>query len=155
MTRFASLKPWAAMATVLTLATAGVAVQGRQQPPAAEGAREQGKDAAAVRALAREQLALIEAAQQTKNALARTGRVDFASPSFSIWERRKVETLRRSGAGKAEIIAALEQTLEVLKKQEAAIEAVRQSARATEIEVYDVKYRRMEAEIQLNVEKAR
>ena len=40
----ARLKPLMAVATALILATAGVAVQGRQQP-APEGAREQAKNA--------------------------------------------------------------------------------------------------------------
>ena len=68
------LKPLVAVAAALILATAGVAVQGRQQP-APEGAREQAKtaapptagsggaavpDMAANRALAREQLALTD-----------------------------------------------------------------------------------------------
>ena len=73
----ARLKPLVAVAAALILATAGVAVQGRQQP-APEGAREQAKtappptagagappavpDLAANRALAREQLALIDEA---------------------------------------------------------------------------------------------
>src|SRR3954471_10885273 len=71
MMRLARLKPLAAVAAALVLATAGDAVQGRQQP-GAEGAREQGKNApraaagagaaapdiAANRAIAREQLTL-------------------------------------------------------------------------------------------------
>ena len=72
----ARLKPLVAVAAALILATVGVAVHGRQQP-APEGARDQAKtappptagaggvavsDTAANRALAREQLALIDGA---------------------------------------------------------------------------------------------
>ena len=92
----ARLKPLAAVAAALILATAGVAVQGRQQP-APEGAREQAKtappptagaggaavpDIAANRALAREQLALIDEALAMLHDLARNARVEYRRPVF-------------------------------------------------------------------------
>lgn len=97
--RLAQLKPRVAAAAALILATAGVAVQGRQQP-ASEGARQEAKTApppaagvgaagsglAARRALARVRLTLVDEVQAMLHGLARNGRVDFASPSFSIWE---------------------------------------------------------------------
>ncbi|MDR3637714.1 MAG: sigma-70 family RNA polymerase sigma factor [Isosphaeraceae bacterium] len=165
----ARLKPLVAVAAALILATAGVAVQGRQQP-AAEGAREQAKtapppaagaggagvpDIAANQALAREQLTLIDNALVVLHKLAQNGRIRVADPSFSLWGRRKLETLRKTGAGKAEIIAALEKYINSLKEEEVIVEAMRQSARGTQVDVYDVQFRRMEAEIWLNEEKAR
>jgi RNA polymerase sigma-70 factor (ECF subfamily) len=96
----ARLKPLVVVAAALILATAGVAVQGRQQP-APEGAREQAKtappptavaggatvpDLAANRALAREQLALIDEALATLDQLYRTARISSPTdPSFSLW----------------------------------------------------------------------
>lgn len=163
---FARLKPMVAVAAALILTTAGVAVQGRQQP-APEGARDQAKtappptagaavpDVAVNRALARKQLALIDKALETLHSLARNARIDFSDPSFSLWGRRKLETLRKTGAGKAEIVAALEKYINSLKQEEAVVEEMRQSARATQVAVYDVQFRRMEAEIALNEEKAR
>jgi hypothetical protein len=164
----AGLKPPVAVAAALILATAGVAVQGGQQS-APEGAREQAKtappptagaaaavpDMAANRAIAREQLALIDEALATLHQLARNGRLSLADPSLSLWGRRRLETLRKTGAGKAEIVAALEKYIDSLKQEEALAEAQRQAARATQVEVYDVRFRRMEAEIWLNEEKAR
>jgi RNA polymerase sigma-70 factor (ECF subfamily) len=161
----ARLKPLVAIAAALVLATVGVAVQGRQQPVPG-GAGEQAKsapppaaaavpDLAANRALAREQLVLIDEALATLHQLARNARIEMSSPSFSIWGRRKLETLRRTGAGKAEIVAALEQYIASLKQEEAIAEERHQSARGTRVEVYDVRFRRMEAEIWLNEEKAR
>ena len=91
----ARLKPLVAVAAALILATAGVAVQGRQQP-APEGAREQAKtappptagaggaalavpDLAANRALARQQLALIDEAWAMLHDLAQNARIEIAT----------------------------------------------------------------------------
>jgi hypothetical protein len=168
----ARLKPLVAVAATLILATAGVAVQERQQP-APDAAREQAKtapppaagaggaavpDMAANRALAREQVALIDRALEALHQeyrFPRAGTTGFAHSSFSLWERRKLETLHRAGAGKAEIVAALQKLIDTLKQEEAIAEARRQMARGTLLEVYDVQFRRMEAEIWLNEEKAR
>jgi len=162
-------KPLIAVTLALILATAGVAVQGRQQPAPA-GAREQAKaatppkagaggpavpDLAANRALAREQLALIDQALALLDGLYQSGTVRFSDPRFSLWARRKVETLRKTGAGKAEIVAALEGYLNRLKQEEAITENEHQTGRTTQVDVHDIRFRRMEAEIWLNEEKAR
>ena len=76
-------------------------------------------------------------------------------PSFSLWRRRRVETLHRAGAGKAESVAALEKYVNSLKEEEAIAEGLRQSDRGSLLAVYDLRFRRMEAEIWLNEEKAR
>ena len=160
----------AALAAALILAAAGVAVQGRQQP-APEGAREQAKtappptagagvaavpDIEANRALAREQLALIDQALARLDELYQTSRINSPTdPSFSLWRRRRAETLRKTGAGKAEMVAALEKYINSLKQEEAIAEGLRQSDRGSVLAVYDVRFRRMEAEIWLNEEKAR
>jgi hypothetical protein len=165
----ARLKPLVALAAALIFATAGVAVQGRQQP-APEGPREQAKtappptvgaggaagpDMAANRVLAREQLALIDQSLAMLDGLYRTGTIRFSDPRFSLWARRKVETLRKTGAGKAEIVAALESYINRLKQDEAMTEKEHQAGQATQVDVHDVRFRRLEAEIWLNEEKAR
>jgi hypothetical protein len=164
-------KPLAAIAAALILSTAVVAVQGRQKP-APEGAPEQAKtaplptagagspapavpDMAANRALAREALALIDEALATMRQLAQNGRFNIADPSFSVWERRKLEMLHKAGAGKAEIVAALEKELNSLERDEAFAKALKESARGTEVGIRDVQVRRLETEIWLNEEKAR
>jgi hypothetical protein len=165
MMRLARLKPLVAVAASLILATAGVAVQGRQGPTP-QAAREQGKTAppptaaaipalAANQALAREQLALIDNALALLHSFAQNGRVDISDASFSVWRRRKLETIRKTGAGKAEIVAALEQHINTLKQEEETAEVMVKSARGTQVGVYDIRYRRMEAEMFLNEEKAR
>jgi hypothetical protein len=166
----ARLRLLVAVAVALILATAGVAVQGRPQP-APEGARQQAKtappptagaggaavpDLAANRALAREQLALIDKALELLHQMSQGGSSKFAAPFFSRWGRRRVETLHRTGAGKAEIVTALEKYVNSLKEEEALTERFRQSRQgSTLLDVYDVQFRRMEAEIWLNEEKAR
>ena len=165
----ARLKPLVAVAAALVLATAAVAVQERQQPaperkgdqaktapPAPAGAVGAGApDIAVNRAIAREQLALIDAALAAMRQLAQNGQLDIASPSFSIWGRRLVDTLRKAGAGKAELIAALEKHIKDLKQDEVLAQARLEAARGTQVDVFDVRFRRMEAEIWLNEEKAR
>ncbi len=146
MMRVARLKTPVAVAATLILATVGVAVQGRPQTA---------PDLEANRALAREQLALIDKAVDALRQLARHGRVSIASPSFSLWGRRRLETLRRTGAGKAEIVAALEQAIQRLKEDEVLAKGRLELARGTQLDVYDVQFRRVEAEIWLNEEKAR
>lgn len=166
----ARLKPLPAVAAALILATAGVAVRGHQQP-APEGAREQakttsppgagtgaaaaaaGSELAANRALAREQLALIDRARDMVHRLWQNGRAEYSS--LEIWDRRKLETLRRTGAAKAEIIAALEKHITLLKDEEKIAEQMVANARASEVTVLDARFRRVEAEIWLNEEKAR
>ncbi len=167
----ARLKPLVAVATALILATAGVAVQGRQQPEA-EGAREQAKNAPprtagagaatpavpdleANRALARQQLALIDEAWTLMHALAQNNRIDIATAPFDLWGRRRLEALRKAGAGKAEIVAALEKYINNLKELEAIAKALKEAVRATELGIYEMQFLRMEAEIWLNEEKAR
>jgi hypothetical protein len=167
----ARLKPMVAIAAALILATAGVAVQGGQKP-APEEAREQAKtapppaadagaaaldvpDLAANRDIARKQLVLIDEALAMLHVMAQNGRVSIADPWFSIWGRRKLETLRKTGAGKAEIVAELEKYINALKQEEAFAEERHRAARGTLVVVRDIQYRRMEAEIWLNEEKAR
>ncbi|MFO0961019.1 MAG: sigma-70 family RNA polymerase sigma factor [Isosphaeraceae bacterium] len=153
-------------ATALFLTTAGVAVRGRQQPAtggtqAPSPTASRGLPAAARpdieanRALAREQLALIDDALEMLHAMARNARINPADASFSLWENRRIEALRKSGAGKAEIVAALEKQIRGLEELEAIAVARKQAARGTEADTLDVRYRRKEAEIWLNEEKAR
>jgi hypothetical protein len=165
----ARLRPLAAVTAALILATAGVAVQGRQQP-APEGAREQAKtppptptgavapavpDLAANRALARKQLAVIDEAWASLEELAMNARVDLDGGTIGWWGRRRLEALRKAGAGKAEIVAALERYINDLEKVQAIAKAKVEAARATPLGVYEIRFLRMEAEIWLNEEKAR
>jgi hypothetical protein len=161
----ARLKPLVAVAAAVMLVTAGVAVQGRQGP-APQREREQAKTAplpavaavpalAANQALAREQLALIDKALEILHTLAQNARVGVSDASFSVWGRRKLETIRKTGAGKAEIVAALEEYINTLKQEEATAEVKARSAQATQVDVYDARFRRLEAEMFLNEEKAR
>jgi hypothetical protein len=164
MTWLARPKPIAVVAAALILTTAVNAEQGRQQP-APEGASDQAKsipgpaaaqlDLPANRAIAREQLALIDKAWTMQRELARGSRVELNDASFAMWGRRRLETLRRAGASKAEIIGALEKYLNDLKEDEVEARSQLEHSRTTALSVYDVQFRVMEAEIWLNEEKAR
>jgi hypothetical protein len=169
----ARLKPLAAVAAALILATAGVTVVGRQQSaPAPARERKQAKtppppaagagggalavpDLAANRALARQQLALIDAALALMHSLAQNARIDIATAPLGLWGRRRLEALRNAGAGKAEIVAALEKYINNLKELEAIAKAQKEAARATELGQVEIQFLRLEAEIWLNEEKAR
>ncbi len=127
---------------VIFLATTGVLLQGRQA-------------AAPISKLAREQITLANDALVMLRRLARDGRASFSGPSLSLWEGRKMEALRKSGAGKAEIIEAIEGMIKDLKEDEARAKGMLDGARGTMVEVYDVQYRRLEAEMWLDEERAK
>ena len=98
---------------------------------------------------------MIDQALAMLDRLYETSTIRLTDPRFSLWARRKVETLRKTGAGKAVIVAALESYINRLKQQEAVIENDHRSARATQFDVEDVRFLRLEAQIWLNEEKAR
>lgn len=165
-------KPMVAVATVLVLAIAGVTVQGRQQS-APGGTQEQAKtpppptktpplptaaavpDMAPNQALARKQLAVIDKAWALMEFLAQNARIEIDGGTFGVWGRRRLEALRKAGAGKAEIVAALEKYIKDLDRLRAIVEGREAVARSTTPEDFEVQFLRMEAEIWLNEEKAR
>lgn len=164
---FARLKPLAAIAAALIVVAGSVAGQGRR---AAAGAGEQAKAAApppstaeagvgpvteANRALAREQLALIDETWDMLHRMVRSKRLNIADAHFELWGRRKLEMLRKAGAGKAEIVASLEKYVDTLKEDEILAKDLFENARSTKTALNDVKFRRIEAQMWLNEEKAR
>ena len=167
MMRLATLKPLVAVAAALILATAGVAVLGRQQladeatrkqaktssPPAAGAGGAVVPDLTANRALARKQLALIDEAWQFLLDLAPNARIELSSGIFGQWGRRRLEVLHKAGAGKAEIVAGLEKYIKDLEDLEAIAKAQKEASRATQLGVHEMQFLRMEAEIWLNDEK--
>ena len=117
------LKPLAVVAVISILAVAGVAAQGRQQPASKGGTVKPGPlleeevlppfDAGAVnleddRNSARRQLVVIDQAWLMLENLSRSGRMAINAGTIGPWGRRRLEALRRAGAGKAEIVVALE-----------------------------------------------
>ena len=103
---------------------------------------------------ARKQLALIDQAWDFLLALAPNARIEISTGPFGQWGRRRLECFTRR-AGKAEIIAALEQYIKDLKELEAIAKAQVEAARATPLGVHEMQFQRIEAEIWLNEEKAR
>lgn len=163
----ARLKPTAALAAALMLVTVGVVARGRQQPPPEGGGqikkvqviapRQESAPApdAAIRALCKEQLALIDRALVGLRKLAERAEVSPTDPEISRWELRRLEVLRKSGAEKAEIVAALKAYIDTLKREEAGAQRMFENAQSTLIKVDDARFRRIEAEIWLNEENAR
>ena len=105
--------------------------------------------------LAKEQVELVQKALTYQNRLAAGGEIRYSDPAFAIWGRRKLESLRASGANKAEIVAGLEEYLALMKKQELAVTEAIKEEQSSRSELFEVRYRRLEAEIWLNQEKAR
>jgi hypothetical protein len=87
--------------------------------------------------------------------LAPNARIDIATGPFSLWGRRRLEALRKAGAGKAEIVAALEKYANDLKEIEAIAKERMETARSTQLGVFEMQFLCKEAEIWLNEEKAR
>ncbi len=102
------------------------------------------------RALAEEQLKLARQAVSHLDRLYKGGEVPLSDARFALWERRQIEATRATGAGKAEIVAALEAHLKRLKDLERYAEAAHQKGQATLADVDEAKYRVLEAEMWLN-----
>lgn len=157
----------AVVATGLVVAV-GTAVLGQQGPAPKESGAEkkatatataaegQGPaDSPATRTLARQQLAVIDQALNNLTRMARGGEVDLADPKFALWERRRLEALRASGAEKAERVAALDRFVAFMKRQEQIVEELNKRDMRSAVDFMDAKYLRMEAEIWRNREQAR
>jgi hypothetical protein len=114
----------------------------------------QAKPLAVNKPLAEEQLKLIDQALAENDRLYRGGELSITSPAFTLWTRRRVDALRAAGAGKAEIVGALEQYVDRMKKCEGVMKELHQKDQATQADITDARYQRLEAEIWLNQAKA-
>ena len=107
------------------------------------------------KALAQEQLALTRQALSDLDRLYKGGEVASYDPRFAVWERRQVEAIRDAGASRAEFIAALEGYVKRLRDRQRIVEEAYRRGQVPRVDVYDAKYRVLEAEMWLNQEKAR
>jgi hypothetical protein len=121
------------------------------EPPAKAGA-----EALAVnKPLAEEQLKLIDQSLAELDRLYKNGELSITSRGFNLWERRRIDALRAAGAGKTEIIAALERYLKRMKDVEGFTKTLYERDQAARGDITNARYERLEAEIWLNQEKAR
>jgi hypothetical protein len=161
-------KPLVAVGVALILTIAGVAVQGHQQP-APRGPQERVKgtpqevpppfglsavDVADERAFARQQLAEIDEAWALLIHLCQTRRIEIDGGTAGPWGRRRLEALRRAGAEKAEIVAALEKYNKDLERLEGICHDSFNHHHPSYDE-YEIRFLRSEAQIWLKGEKAR
>jgi len=107
------------------------------------------------KALAQEQLGLARQALSDLDRLHKGGEVAISDPRFAVWERRQVEAIRDSGASRAEFIAALEGYVKHLSDRQRIVEGRYRSGQVSRVDVYDAKYRVLEAQILVNQEKTR
>jgi hypothetical protein len=106
-------------------------------------------------ALAREQLKLIDQIRADLDRLFRNGEAGLTDPRFKLWERRRVEALRATGAPKDVVVAELEQYIDLMKRQEAASKTEYERAVISRDVFLAAQYERLEAEMLLNQERAR
>jgi hypothetical protein len=106
-------------------------------------------------ALAREQLKVIERAFEDMDRLTSGGHLNLTNPKYTFWGQRKLDALRAAKVSKNEMIAALTEYLERMKKHETNVNRAHQAGNADLLDVRDAQYLRLEAEIWLNQEKAR
>ncbi len=106
--------------------------------------------------LAREQLKLIDQIIAGMEAcVAKVGELSIANPQLNLWARRRVDALRATGAGKAEMVAALEGYVIRMKSFEGYQKALYKKETATHADILAAQCDRLEAEMLLNQEKAR
>src|SRR4051794_20650204 len=70
------------------------------------------------KAIAQEQLKLAQQALRDLDLMHKGGGLGRTDPRFDLWQRRQVEAVRATGAGKAELVTALETFLNWRKTQE-------------------------------------
>lgn len=133
---------------IATLALAGSFAPAAQEPRGAAASAQN-------QALAKEQLKLIDKVFDDLQTLFRGGEISVSDARFAVWGRRRVEALLASGAKPAERIAALEKYVDLMKKNEDYAKRAHERAQATRVDVADAQYRRLEAEMWLNEEKAK
>lgn len=133
---------------IATLALAGSFAPAAQEPRGAAAVAQN-------QALAKEQLKLIDEVFDDLQALFRGGQISVSDIRFAVWGRRRVDALRASGATPAERVAALERYVDLMKKNEDYAQRAHERAEATRVDVADARYRRLEAEVWLNEEKAK
>jgi hypothetical protein len=126
-----------------------VAVPVRQEAPAGSHPLDANK------AIAQEQLKLAREALRDLDLMHKGEGLSLTDPKFMLWERRKLEAIRATGAGKAELVAALENYLRQAKEHERLARLALEKGEATRVDVRDAQYRVLEAETWLNQEKSR
>ncbi|SIO29642.1 hypothetical protein SAMN05444166_3576 [Singulisphaera sp. GP187] len=107
------------------------------------------------KALAQAQLKLAREALNDLDRLYKGGETSRDNPKFSLWWRREVDAIRASGAEKAELVTALERYVERMRGWARDTELAYKRDVRPHIDLIDVQYRVLEAEIWLNQEKAR
>jgi hypothetical protein len=105
--------------------------------------------------LAEEQLKLIDQGLAVLDRMYKGGEVSLDGPGISRWERRRIDALRAAGAGKKEVIAALERYLKRMKDVEGYKQTLLERDQCSRVDLLDARYERLEAEIWLNQENAR
>lgn len=133
---------------IASILIVGVALAGGLAPAAPENADPNV-------ALAREELKVIDLAFKDIELMKSGGELGLSDPKLLIWGQRKIDALRATKASKEEVIVALTEHLERMKKNEAYVNHAHQAGEATRLDIRDAQYRRIDAEIQLNREKAR
>jgi hypothetical protein len=106
--------------------------------------------------LAKEQLKIIDQILADLDKLFRGGERSATDREVILWSRRRVDSLRASGASRAQLIAALEQYLVRTRSRENSVRLLNtQDAGISRMDALAAEYDRLEAEMLLNQEKAR
>lgn len=127
--------------------------------PAGDPAPAGGRAPRPDQAMAKVKLQLAQTALHAFAILERRGEVALTDPRFALWESRKVEALRESGAGKEELIKALERYVSQMKRislaAAVALQNGHQKPENARMDMLDADYRVLEGEAWLNQEKSR
>lgn len=106
--------------------------------------------------LADDQLKLARLALKDLDRMRLSGESSVLDPRVAVWERRQIEALRASGAGKEELIVALKAYAKRMKDLAQVAEGIHaKSGQISRVDVNDAKYRALEAEMWVNDEKSR
>src|SRR3954453_488329 len=110
-------KRWRGIILMLGIVTiAGALAPAASEPPAPQ--KDAQEPLAVNKALAEEQLKLIDEGLADLDRLYKGGNISINDPGFNRWARRRVDAIRESGAEKAKIVAALEKYVKRTKDVE-------------------------------------
>jgi hypothetical protein len=148
------LKILGAATLASVLAVGGIQVMARQlggRNPTTPPDPATSKTADPRKSLAERQLKLARQALENLESSIKIGAVSPIDSRFALWGRRQVEALRASGAGKEELVKALEDYLKRMKDQVRSAEELYKTGRAPRVDLLDIQYHALEAEMWLHL----
>src|SRR5262245_25456538 len=150
MRRVSALPVMCSAIAVLILFVAGARGWAQKENPAAA---EGGDQASGKEALLQQQLKMIDQALADLVTRYKGGEIAVTNNAFVVWRRRRLDTLRALGPGRAEYKAELNKHVEFMRMREGWVQKSYEQNVLARVDVLDAQYQRIEAELLLAAQK--